>query len=477
MKRILSFRSSQSRSAQKASAAAPANGSKAAEVVPEETDKPADPLSTFLEQTRTRYLEAVKEGTAGEWTVVMGNEAGDLDTIASSIAYAWLRSQLTKSTQIVPFQQTRRADFRLREENLYALSLAKIDTSVGSLLCRDDVTTTAPFPSHKFCLVDHNRISDVFTESNPEAQVVAVIDHHDDEGLYKDTANPRVVEVPTGSCTSLVSRLFSQASGVEIPAELATLLMCGILIDTGGLKVGGKAEEADRQSAAWLAPRSTLASSLQPIQGSQINTGPPPPLQDVAAIKDLTNTLQTKKADVSHLSTTDLLKRDYKEYTLTPSWATSENILVGLSSVPVGCTSWIQNDKDFWADCEKWMADRGLAALGILTSFRGEPKKNRFKTSKGKHKREQLWVVNVEGVGAELATRLWKGLEGSKDLKAKRKSFKKLGGKDEGNFTSTKVARLYKQGNVEANRKVTAPLVRTIVEGEGKAVPSNGVES
>ena len=33
-------------------------------------------LSNFLKERKSSYLDAVKEGKGGEWTVVMGNEAG-----------------------------------------------------------------------------------------------------------------------------------------------------------------------------------------------------------------------------------------------------------------------------------------------------------------------------------------------------------------------------------------------------------------
>ena len=45
-----------------------------------------------------------------------------------------------------------------------------------------------------------------------------------------------------------------------MPGELATVLLCAILIDTGGLKPKGKALAVDYVAAYHLLPRSSLAS-------------------------------------------------------------------------------------------------------------------------------------------------------------------------------------------------------------------------
>lgn len=47
----------------------------------------------------------------------------------------------------------------------------------------------------------------------------------------------------------------------EVPPELTTHLLCGILIDTIGLKDGGKAVQADHYAAAYLIRHSSLALS------------------------------------------------------------------------------------------------------------------------------------------------------------------------------------------------------------------------
>jgi exopolyphosphatase len=444
-------------------------------------------LADFVSQTKHRYLQDVKDGKGGDWIVAMGNEAGgewpiahpvvsllncgfkDLDSIASAIAYAWF-APVVKKLNTVPLIQTPHPDLGLRAENLYAFSVSGFGDDPGKfdVLCLDDLPKSSPFPSHKFSLVDHNRLGSYFTENNPTATVVSVVDHHEDEQLYKDTADPRVITVPTGSCTSLVADLIHSQSpaGVAIIPELATLLICGIVIDTNNLKPGGKAEDPDRQAMAYLLPRSTFVSAFSP---SIAGTDPGTDFNDIPVLKNLTNDLKTRKEDVSRLGTRDLLRRDYKEDTLTFSAAQVSRVGIGLSSVPVGFEAWIPRDKDFQNALQDWIKERNIGALAILTSFKDEKeikkksKKDEKKKSKGKHKRQLLVVI---ADNKDLALKLFSGLEQSSKLQLEECSFEKFGAKKaNGGFEGVFQAKVYKQGNVDATRKIVAPVIKEIVEG------------
>ncbi|KAI0672337.1 DHH phosphoesterase [Trametes maxima] len=411
-------------------------------------------LAHFLKSTRKAYLDAVASGTGKEWTVVMGNEAGDLDSIASSVAFAWYTSRV-KSRPAVPLTQTHRADLHLRAENLHTFELAGLQSD-SDVLCIDDIPPSQPFPSTLFALVDHNRLHARFSRDNPDAKVVAVVDHHEDEGLYKDTADPRIVVVPTGSCASLVAGLFEEHPEHMTP-ELATLLLSSIVIDTGGLKRGGKAEEADRRAATFLTPfASILRNHPRP---SELTTQV---VEEMPGLRELNATLQEKKASVAHLNTLDLLRRDYKEYSLTPGHSPGREVLVGLSTVPIGFKVWLPHHADFWSQTEKFMADQGLTVLGILTSFRDD--QDAGKNGRGKHRREQMYVVRDDD---ELAETLFDALGECEELQLKKQTFPEYGvHKSFGSGFRTKI---WKQKNVDATRKVTAPLVKNIIEGRGKA--------
>jgi len=403
-------------------------------------------------------LRAVGEGKGKEWTVVMGNEAGDLDSMACAIALAWYTTNIKKQSAI-PLIQTPRSDLHLRAENLYAIGLVGLDTKNPEILCLDEIPSSKPFPSSTFMLVDHNQISPSFTLDNPDTRIVAVIDHHDDEGLYKDTADPRVIQVPTGSCSSLVASLFAQSADGDIPKELATLLLCACLIDTAGLKPGGKAEDDDRKAAAYLSPRSLLTVDTNLSRAD---------LHSDSNIHDLAEALDKFKSSVDSLNTRDLLRRDYKEYTMTPYWSKDNTILIGLSTVPIGIKACITKEpRAFCSSIEQWMSDRGLAAIGVLTSFRDPTKLT--KKGKKKHRREQLWVVRTGSGVTDLAVKLFAGLEASSDLELKHKGLKKdYGIKKINGFSGAVEAKVWTQGNVEASRKVTAPTVISIIQDPPK---------
>jgi len=400
----------------------------------------------------------------------------DLDSMASAIAYAWFATVVKKSNT-VPLIQTPHPDLRLRPENLHALSMcgfgdASNDLEKVDILCLDDLPSSSPFPSHNFSLVDHNRLGSRFTKDNPDATVVSVVDHHEDEQLYKGTADPRAITVPTGSCASLVADLINSQCPAEVTIipELATLLICSIVIDTSGLKPGGRAENPDRQAMAYLLPRSTFATASP---ASLIDISPGTDFSNIPILKDLTKNLKTKKEDVSRLGTRDLLRRDYKEYTFTPSWAKDSQIQVGLASVPIGFKSWIPRDKDFYGVIEGWIEERQLVALAILTSFNDEKeskkksKKKGEKKSKGKHKRQLLVVV---ANNKDLASTLFQGLERNSQLQLEERSFEKFGAKKAtGGFGGALQAKVYKQGDVSATRKVVAPVIKEVVEGSAGA--------
>lgn len=378
--------------------------------------------------------------------------------MASSIALAWCMST-AGNADVVSLIQTPRGELRARPENLYVLSLVGINAEDPQFLCLDDIPEAkrSPFPSHKFALVDHNRLLPQFVSENPPSQVVAVIDHHEDEGFYKD-ADPRIIVVPTGSATSLVSLYIKEKSTSPPPPELATLLLCGILIDTDGLKPGGKAEDQDHQAATFLVPISLLPPGIDDQK-----------LPDDPVIRELTRTLEETKRDVSHLTTRELFQRDYKEYTMVPHWAKDTTVLVGLASVPVALKPWFEKDKEFFPEMDKFMSDRGLAAFGVLTSFHDPKKLN--KEGKPKHKREQLWGARKgDGGLKDLPKILYKGLKKSKELDLKAKSFKRdYGVKKKDGFDKTIKGKVFRQMIAKASRKVIAPVVKDVIEGTSVA--------
>jgi len=118
------------------------------------------------------------------------------------------------------------------------------------------------------------------------------------------------------------------------------------------------------------------------------------------------------------------------------------------------------------AEAQRWMQHQGLSVLGVLTSFRDTSKFG--KSGKGKHRREMAWFVRDGNKDTQelrlddVAARLWKGLEGSDEIRVRKHKKMSLGSSVNG--TSTVRARVYEQGNADATRKATAPLLKNIME-------------
>ncbi|KAI0252813.1 hypothetical protein BJV78DRAFT_1199172 [Lactifluus subvellereus] len=377
----------------------------------------------------------------------MGNEAGDLDSLASAIAYAWYATRYL-GQPTVPLLQTPRADMPLRAENLYALEFSGVDPA--HLLTGDELPANVP-PAAKYALLDHNTLAGRFA-ADESARVVAIVDHHADERNHLN-ASPRIVEVPTGSCTSLVARLIRQEWAEGMSRSVARLLLCGVLIDTGGLKPGGKAEAADREAAPFLLEKAGLVST-----GAD-------EIEDVHEVKEateLTQTLVIRKDSVDQLSPRDLLRRDYKEYRFVPAWNAEGSLLVGLATVPRSVRAITGGKKkggrELGETCVGWLMEKDLAVLGVLTSWTDKRKGHH---GKGKHRREMVWVIRDD---KEVKERLWKGLEDSKELEVERRKGKKyIDAMEEAGGKDLKI-RMYEQGNAKATRKVTAPLIRAFIE-------------
>ena len=444
-------------------------------------------LGGFLQSQKDLFLEDLRGGSVKGWTVAMGNEAGgrsgrsrdrdwllvgadrgsDLDSLASSIAFSCLSSSL-QANRSVPIFLTPSSLMSLRPENLLALDLANIP--ITTILHPDTLPSSlvqlTSLGAH-FALVDHNRLLPPFGVG----VVDAVIDHHDDEGEYQQ-AEVRLIQVPTGSCASLVTRHFmpqwraslsspAGKAGSPVPPELATLLLCAILIDTAGLKEGGKATPADYDSAAFLYPLSTFSTG--DTSASISSTTTPQSLDQVSS------QLISTKFDVSHLSPHDLLLRDYKEYVLPTTSHSYPSLRVGLSTVPQSLKMSLEKESSGWnsylQSVDGYMAERNLDVGGVLTTYRTE--------TKGKHKRELVLIVRIGGAIPDLAAArdvlrsLAEGLETSTELALGDWDRKGFGHLQEGDALDSeeRVAKVWEQGNSKATRKQVAPLLVSCFDG------------
>lgn len=185
-------------------------------------------------------------------TLIMGNEAGDLDSAASAIALSYVmnheqahfaRTYGVPQGVYVPVIQTPRRALSQRKENLYVYEY--VQAPVMSLLCVDELgdlgsPAWGPGANVSLGLVDHSQLRAAW---GAERRIVLVVDHHEDEGLYRE-APLRIIRAPStspvGSAASLVASLAYEARrGSPLETSVADLLLSAIVLDTRNVCTDG----------------------------------------------------------------------------------------------------------------------------------------------------------------------------------------------------------------------------------------------
>ncbi len=265
--------------------------------------------------------------------LVMGNQAADLDSMASALAFACFQT-VNGQGGAVPLMPIARADLKLRTEAVFVLEQAKINPD--HLVFLDDIL----FPQflnrvHRLALVDHNRLSPDFEIL--EKKVDMILDHHQDQGLYPH-ARTRVIE-PLGSCATLVGELLIKESPELIETGLSILLGSAILLDTINLDpTAGRVTPRDRAAARRLFKG--FAPDLNPYFKK----------------------LQDAKFNTSNLTTLDLLRKDYKEFRL-------QGLLWGISSITLSLDSWQNKDPDLCLGFHTYARSRQLDVLISMNAY------------------------------------------------------------------------------------------------------------
>lgn len=236
----------------------------------------------------------------GEQTtvVVVGNRAGDLDSIVSAMATATLVNGVAAAAM-------KRGELCLRRDAIAVLKHYgfnfESDGSIKELVYSDDQLPDQ-FPVD-LVLVDHNAIEvGMFGKAS---RVMGVIDHHADEGLYMNPPLFRVVDPACGSaCTLVAERLDTKA-----PADLLGLLASTIAIDTRGFDPALR-----RFCERDIAVIGTILDALGAPQTSDIRKRPVP--NGIGnTVADVARTLLRARSDVADLTARQLLRMDYKQAT------------------------------------------------------------------------------------------------------------------------------------------------------------------
>lgn len=154
-----------------------------------------------------------------ETVFVIGHQTPDADSVGSAISMAYLLNSLG-----IPAEARITADINLETEYAYTA----IHYPVPEIL--------ENAAGKQLWLVDHSTATQM-VEGAEDARIVGVVDHHG-IGSVETSELICVLSCPAGSTCSIVCML-CDACGVELPEDIASVLLIGLLSDSSNMKSSG----------------------------------------------------------------------------------------------------------------------------------------------------------------------------------------------------------------------------------------------
>ncbi|MCK1203883.1 manganese-dependent inorganic pyrophosphatase [Streptococcus uberis] len=152
--------------------------------------------------------------------LVFGHQNPDTDAIASSYAFAYLAKNAYKmDAEVVALGEP-------NEETAFALDYFGVTAPRVVESAKEEGVDTV-------ILTDHNEFQQSLSDIS-DVTIFGVVDHHRVANF--ETANPLFMRVePVGSASSIVYRMYKE-NNLEVPKEIAGLLLSGLISDTLLLK-------------------------------------------------------------------------------------------------------------------------------------------------------------------------------------------------------------------------------------------------
>ncbi|WP_262176147.1 manganese-dependent inorganic pyrophosphatase [Saccharococcus sp. Marseille-Q5394] len=166
--------------------------------------------------------------------LVFGHKNPDTDSITSAISYAYLKQQLGMDAEAVRLGS-------ISGETAYALS--QFGFEAPRL-----IEKAAP-EAQQVILVDHNEKQQSVDDLD-DVQVIEVVDHHRIANFQ--TADPLYYRAEPVGCTATILKKLYKENGVDIPKDIAGLMLSAIISDSLLFKSPTFTEE-DRAAAEELA--------------------------------------------------------------------------------------------------------------------------------------------------------------------------------------------------------------------------------
>ncbi len=214
-----------------------------------------------------------------EKVYVVGHKNPDTDSVCSAIVFAYLLNQWKEKGGLIQIDGEAVPVIQGEPNPETKFALEKFGVSVP------EVMTDAA--GKKVVLVDHSEKAQA-PDNIDKAEIIAIVDHHKIGDVT--TPNPILfVNFPVGCTATVLKRLF-EWTGVEIPKELAGLMLSSILSDTVIFK-SATTTELDKKVAEELAK--------------------------IAGVEDITKfgiELKSKLSAIEGLSAREIITRDFKDF-------------------------------------------------------------------------------------------------------------------------------------------------------------------
>lgn len=165
---------------------------------------------------------------------VLGHKNPDTDSVCSAIAYAHLKKELGMDAEAIRLGEA-------NNETLFALDHFKVP--------KPRLVERASEEVKQVILVDHNERQQSIDDID-EVQVIEVIDHHRIANF--ETTDPLYFRAEPVGCTATILLKLYKEHAVEVPADIAGLMLSAIISDSLLFK-SPTCTEQDIQAAKELA--------------------------------------------------------------------------------------------------------------------------------------------------------------------------------------------------------------------------------
>lgn len=227
--------------------------------------------------------------------LVFGHQNPDTDAIVAAMSYAYFMQQLGYDTEAVALGEP-------NEETAYALKHFKAQAP--------RVIKTAKNEVDAVMLVDHNEpqqsVSDI-----ADVKVTHVVDHHRIHDF--NTNDPLYYRAEPLGCTSTILRKLYLENNVELPAQLAGLMLSAIISDTLLLKSPTTTDQ-DKEAVEALAKIAGVDYETYGLDmlkaGTNLDDKSAQELIDMDAKSFDMSGHQVRVAQVNTVDIADVLKRE-----------------------------------------------------------------------------------------------------------------------------------------------------------------------